>query len=481
MINFNITWRSEAKIPLYQQLYEQVKDKIRSGQIPAGEKLPSRRKLASLLGLSLNTVETAFEQLHAEGYIRAIPQSGSYVCKLQSPLQIAPLTASIPADQDIPPPPEEQAACPFDLSTNQVDTSSFPFKTWSRTIKAVMQDHSQTMLQLAHPQGDFSLRQSLADYLHAFRGVNCQPDQIIIGAGTEYLLGLIVQLLGRNKRYAVENPGYRRISQIIKSNGATVRPIGLDADGIAVSQLEESKAEIVYVTPSHHFPTGIIMPVSRRNQLLRWASQSGRRYIIEDDYDSEFRFQGRPVPALQGLDSCNRVIYIGTFSKSLAPSIRISYLVLPMQLLAVYRQTLGFYSCTVSRFEQIILHRFMADGHFEKHLNRMRLVYRERKDALIKSIEQSPYSHQIEVIGENAGLHLMLRIGNSLAESELIRRAQAQGIKVHGLSEYYSDGADKHKNAGSSTAGTVVIGYANYRPQQIEACVECLLKAWFNG
>lgn len=243
-----------------------------------------------------------------------------------------------------------------------------------------MHDENRLLLEPAHPQGDYPLRESIARYLHAYRGVRCQPEQIIIGAGTEFLIGLIIQMLGRDRVYAVENPGYPKTFRIFQGAGARVRLVGLDGDGIRPDALLLSGADCVYITPSHHFPLGVIMPVNRRMQLLNWANAGENRFIIEDDYDSEFRFGGRPIPALQGLDMNDRVIYLSNFSKSIAPSIRISYMVLPPSLLAVYRRELLFYASSVSRFEQYTLCRFLSDGHFERHLNRMRGIYRARKD-----------------------------------------------------------------------------------------------------
>ncbi len=310
-----------------------------------------------------------------------------------------------------------------------------------------------------HPQGDHALRENIAGYLHEFRGVHCSAEQIVIGAGTEYLLGMIVQIIGKESVYAVENPGYRKTYQVLKSFDASVVLVGLDQEGLSVEQLKKTPASIAYVTPSHHFPLGIVMPINRRLQLLKWANIKDGRYIIEDDYDSEFRFSGRPIPALQGMDE-DRVIYISTFSKSLAPSIRVSYMVLPEKLLEKYRLGFSFYSSTVSRFEQFILLRFIEGNHFERHLNRMRNLYKGRRDTLVEQVKMR-FGNLIEITGENAGLHLLLTYHGKLTERDLVRRAAQAGVKVYGLSEYDIE------PAGSLPKNTVILGYANFDAEQI--------------
>ena len=233
-----------------------------------------------------------------------------------------------------------------------------------------------------------------------------QPEQIIIGAGTEYLYGLLIQLLGHEAVYAVENPGYQKIGKIYRNYQVNWTYIDMDDEGVEVSQLEEKKVDIVHISPSHHYPTGIVMPISRRYELLGWASKGEGRYIIEDDYDSEFRYRGKPIPSLQSSDEKGKVIYIGTFSKAIAPAIRVSYMVLPGDLLDIYRRDCSFYSCTVSRIDQRILNEFIRDGYFERHLNKMRMRYRAKHDLLLAGLE--PFKKQFVISGEDAGLHLLL-------------------------------------------------------------------------
>lgn len=467
MITFNID--TQNGVPLYEQLYSFIKSEIKNGNLKTGEKLTSKRKLATHLKISKNTIETAYEQLMAEGYIKSVPKSGYYVAKLDNEFVFS---ANNTLPQIVPESPNKEQQYKYDFKTNIVDTTFFPFATWARLSKEIMHDENRELLKASHPQGDKKLREHIAKYLHEYRGVNCLPEQIIIGAGTEYLLSLIVQILGRSCVYGVENPGYSKTYKVLKSNGVKVNAIGLDNDGMSIEKLKESNSNIAYITPSHHFPLGIIMPINRRMQLLKWSNQDKDRYLIEDDYDSEFRFNGRPIPALQGLDTNHKVIYISTFSNSIAPSIRISYMVLPPALLLRYRQDFMFYSSTVPRFEQYTLYKFIKDGHFERHLNRMRNIYKSRKEKLVDELKKLPISDKIEIIGENAGLHLLLKVSGSLNEDDLLKRAKKHGIKLYGLSSYFI------KEDENMPQNMVILGYSNFNELEIESAVKLLGEAW---
>lgn len=455
------------KKPLYMQLYVYLVKEIRAGNLKENEKLPSKRELSAHLKISQNTIDTAYQMLVDEGYVRAVPRSGFYVCKLDAPL-IRPQAEYMAIREQ---PQQLQTAFKYIFSTSAVDTRSFPYLTWSKIAKNIMYNNPE-LLSHGHPQGDECLRTALGKYLHEFRGINCTPEQIIIGAGIEYLLGLITEILGVSRVYALENPGYLKAYHIIKNNGGSIRFIGLDSCGILPAELNASRADVVYITPSHQFPTGAVMPIGRRMEILKWANSGGDRYVIEDDYDSEFRFNGRPIPALQGLDNTDRVIYIGTFSRSIAPSIRIAYMVLPKPLLEIYKRDFYFYSSTVSRFEQHTLAHFIEGGHFGRHVNRMRNIYKKRKEALVDAIKSTPLGENSEIIGENAGLHFLLRLNNGMTEGELIAGAAAHGVKLTGLSHYCL------APSAFSPGSTVVLGYAGLQPQDITEAVQLLLQAW---
>lgn len=467
---FTCSLDNRSTTPLYEQLYRYIRIEIECGHLRANEKLPSKRTLCAHLKVSQNTVETAYAQLAAEGYLFTKPKSGYYVQKMDSPLIGEHAVKHIPSPEKTGNIPAELPTI-YDFKTNEVDTDCFPFSTWAKLTRETLCEDSRKLLGAMHPQGEEGLRAEIARYLYDFRGIQTSPDRIIVGAGFEYLLGLAVQLLGRERLYAVENPGYPKIGKILGSNGVKITAIELDESGIRPDQIRQSGAEIVHVTPSHHFPLGIIMPIARRQQLLRWAEESESRFILEDDYDSEFRFSGRPIPALQGLDRSGRVIYFNTFAKSLAPSIRIGYMVLPEPLLDIYRRKFRFYSTTVPSFEQYTLRRFLHDGYFERHLSRMRNVYKIRRDKLLEAISRNDPTRKITVSGQDTGLHLLLHVDNGMSETQLVETAKKNGVRVYGLSGYYSAAPTVSRNQ-------VVLGYAGFPPEDFDRAVGLLTEAW---
>ncbi|MBE5957025.1 MAG: PLP-dependent aminotransferase family protein [Lachnospiraceae bacterium] len=451
---------------LYEFLYKQIKNDILAYRLSPDEKLPSKRALAKHLNVSTITVENAYQQLMAEGYIYSRPKSGFYV---------AHVSASKKAEQN--PPVWNHAGeinpdCFYaDFVNNSTSTSSFPFTTWTKLMRETMSDDADSLMVRSPSTGVLKLRQAIAAYLFQFRGMAVEPEQIIVGAGTEYLYGLIIQLLGRNHTYAVEDPGYQKITKIYQANNVNCISIPLDENGIDVDYLNKTKADIVHISPSHHFPTGIVTPVSRRYELLSWASKASGRYIIEDDYDSEFRLLGKPIPSLQSIDVLEKVIYINTFSKSLTSTIRISYMVLPKSLMERYKEELNFYSCTVSNFEQYTLARFIEQGHFEKHINRMRNYYRTQRDAIISCIKQHPYYDRVTIKEENAGLHFLLEVNTKLTDQELIEKAGANGIHISCLSEYYYS----HQKA---RPHTLVLNYSGIEQEKIGRAIELLFSSF---
>ena len=311
----------------------------------------------------------------------------------------------------------------------------FPFTVWARLMRQTILEQDTALLRPAPPSGAAVLREAIAQYLRQFRGMAVSPEEIIVGAGTEVLYNLLVQLLGRDKCYAVEEPGYGKIARIYGVNQVALEYIGVDEKGLDIAALRRTEADVVHISPSHHYPTGIVMPIGRRHELLRWAAQKPGRYILEDDYDSEFRFVGRPIPTLYSADENRRVIYINTFSKTIAPSIRISYMVLPPELLERFRARLGFYACTVSAFEQYTLANFMARGHYEQHLNRMRKRYHQKRDAVIETIEKSGLGARITE--QDAGLHFLMTLPTALSDARLREQAAARGLHLPLLSDYY--------------------------------------------
>lgn len=418
--------------PLYEHLYKCIKNDIMNGTLPARTKLPSKRSFASNLGVSAITVENAYAQLLSEGYIYSRPKKGYYVSTFSRsllPPRAMPETAVAL--------PEARPVFFADFSSNQTRPDNFPFSVWAKLMRETMQERNSELMTKPPCGGIFELREAIASHLKQFRDMQVQPEQIFVGAGTEYLYGLLVQLLGFDKVYAIENPGYEKIAQIYESYQVRRRFIDMDDCGIRMDRLEESGADVVHISPSHHFPTGIITPVSRRYELLGWAAKSDSRYIIEDDYDSEFRLTGKPIPALQSIDLMEKVIYINTFSKSLTSTMRISYMVLPPGLAQRFLEQMSFYSCTVSNFEQYALMRFIREGYLEKHINRMRNYYHRQRDALLDAIKKSPLSSRVTITEEDSGLHFLMKIDTALSDTELMEKAREKGLRLTALSRYY--------------------------------------------
>ena len=411
-------------VPLYEALYRCIRAEILSGVLTAGQKLPSKRTLAANLEVSKITVEAAYGQLLSEGFICAREKVGYFVERVESrPRQEAPAC---------PPEPEVTPAFGVDLAGD--GPAKFPFSVWSRLQRCVMLDYGEKLLRPLPNQGYLELRRAIAAHLAAFRGMRVSPEHILIGAGTDFLYNLLIQLLGRSRRYAVEEPGYGKIRQIYAAGGAECVDAPMDDQGVIPAVLDH--ADVLHISPSHHFPTGLVTPVSRRLELLNQAARD-EKWIIEDDYDSEFRFDARPKPAMYALDRSGRVIYMNTFSKSLAPSIRISYMVLPAALMAKFQERLGFYSCTVPSFEQYTLERFLSQGHFEKHINRMRKLYKNRRNKLVELLNRSPIAEKITILEQDAGLHFLLRFDTDLPDGELVAQWAAAGIRIMALSDYY--------------------------------------------
>lgn len=423
MYNFTVILDNSIKKPLYQQLYEYIAKEIRERRFAENERMPSKKALSAHLGISVNTIETAYEILVQEGYLEPVARSGFYVRYIDAPVGKA---SALETEHE-----ELREKYEIDFRTNAVDVNSFPYATWVKLSKEVMYENPE-LLNAGEVKGDYELRRNIAKYLSEFRGVSCSPKQIIVGAGIEYLLMLLIEILGGNRVYALENPGYGKVNAILKNNGCAINYIDLDKKGISLESLQKTNSNAVYITPSHQFPAGIIMPVDRRIELINWADGGEDRYIIEDDYNSEFNFSKKPITAVQGISGSEKVIYLNTFSRILAPSIRIAFMVLPPKLLEIYEEKFSRYSPTVSRFEQHTLSRFISENYLSRHLNRVKKIYRKRRDALIDVLKRSPYD--IEISGEKAGLHLLIKSGSA---EEIMKKAFESGIKLYNAEDYY--------------------------------------------
>lgn len=383
-----------STIPLYEQLYLLICSDLRSGAIRSGEKLPSKRLLAEHLGVSRITVEAAYQQLCAEGWVIAKERSG-YFAESLLPHSVSPYQPMKPHAVEKKP----------DSAARQ-----FPASVWARLTRKVLLDYRDTILCPIPNAGLLELRSAIAAELLRSRGLSVTPEQILIGSGTEYFYNILIQLLGRDRVYGLESPGHTKIAAVCKANGVAVEPIVLDKHGMQLQAVAAGSADILYLSPSHQFPSGVVMPVRRRQELLRWAAEKERRYLIEDDYDAEFRFSGKPIAAMAGMDP-GKVIYLNTFSKTLAPSLRISYMVLPTQLMEEYRNRLGFYSCSVPALEQMTLALFLSEGHFERHLNRMRKHYRRILACLCSTLAAAGGERVSIYSGD--GLHFVMLVRNA--------------------------------------------------------------------
>lgn len=453
---------------LYEHLYKCIKNDILNGVLTIGEKLPSKRNFAKNLNISTITVENAYAQLMAEGYIYSLPKKGYFVADISTSVLENTTTARFPVTEvPITQVPVTQNPYFADFVSNSITADNFPFSIWAKIIREVISEECDALMTNPPSGGIPELRSAIAQYLFQFRGMKVDPAQIIIGAGTEYLYGLLIQLLGNDNTFAVEDPGYRKIAQIYNSHQANCKHIPLDNYGVELTALEESGADIIHISPSHHYPTGIVTPISRRYELLGWASKSSSRYIIEDDYDCEFRLQGKPIPSLQSIDVMEKVIYINTFSKSLASTIRISYMVLPHHLLERFYRQLGFYSCTVSNFEQYTLARFISQGYFEKHINRTRNFYKTQRDTLLNCIKNSPLASRSTIMEEDAGLHFLLKLDTKLSDEDLIEKAKQAGLHIACLSKYYYKPQKLMEH-------TLVMNYSGLEPKKIPEAVHRL-------
>lgn len=450
------------ELPLYEQIYLAIKKEIQGGTLREKQKLPSKRNLAKELGVSVNTVDFAYSQLSSEGYIETVPKSGCYVKKIDR-LQHIELESKPLALE------HKGLGYEVDFSPSDVDKEHFPYCAWRKILKQSFDEMDDDILKSPPLQGDFALREAIAEYLRQSRSIECDSEQIIIGTGTSSLLRCICGIMEKDRIIATENPVYNDAYRIFQGMGRQCVPIYTANDEDVVKDLENSRAGAFYVTPSHQFPLGFSMPVSTRMSLLNWAGKG--RYIIEDDYDSEFRYTGRPLPPIKSMDKYGKVVYIGTFSKCIAPSLKISYALLPSELFKKYQKSGGVYISASSRLEQKVLCAFIKEGHFERHINKMRNLYGKKRNLLVSLL--SKYK-DIEIKGENAGHHILIGL-KGLSEQKMITLAEKSGVKVYPVSDYFiGDIKNRYKSC-------VLLGYGALGMSDIEKGVENLARAWGIG
>jgi len=445
---------------LYSQLYHWIKKEIEENRLLPGMKMPSIRQLTTHLKVSRNTIEAAYQQLKAEGYLESIPKSGIWVTEIEKPLQHR-LEVEHPIILECKP----SSKVLVDFQYGDVDLDKFPLKQWKKCLSDAVVYENNWLFQYSENQGDFELRREISNYLLQSRGVRSTPEQILITAGTQASMSVICRLLAlQEKTVAMEEPGYRGVRSVLEDQGCHIEPVPLEKDGLSVKHIQMSRAKAVYITPSHQFPFGMIMSISKRMRLLKWAYQTGG-YIIEDDYDSEFRFQGQPIPSLKSLDEEERVIYLGTFSKSFLPSARISYIVFSPSLMAQYSQKLATYNQPASPIIQRAMALFMKSGEFDRHIRRMRKMYQKKHHALLSSIEQY-MGTQVSVVGEKSGLHILLKL-KGITAIELIENGLQKGVKVYSPSRFWL-------NPNPESNSYIMLGFGGLSIEEIEKGVKLL-------
>lgn len=460
-----------SSLPIYQQIYQQIKIDILNGNLADGRRITSTRALAKELQIGRNTVESAYAQLVLEGYLTNRPSSGYVVNSL--PFDLNQRTQPPECHQNaVASSADNEKAILYSFQYGSLSSSTFPDKLWRKYTNDLLGSAELQKIQnYGNVKGDLGLRMQLKAYLYHSRGVNCEADQIIVCSGTQSALEILIQLHQNEcKRVAMEEPSYNGAIIVFQNNGYQVFPIPVHSDGIRLTDLSLSSAKMVHITPSHQFPTGVVMPIHKRIQLLHWAKEH-EAILIEDDYDSEFRYHGRPIPSLQSIDTSGRVVYIGTFSKSLSPGMRMAYMILPKWLLPKYEERYSGYQCTVPVIEQIVMSRFIAEGHWEKHNRKICLAHKKKHDVLLQSLG-AYMGDKVKIHGQQAGLHLMLEFLEEQQESVLIEQALEQQVRVCPVSPFWLNSQNYKNNC-------VIFGYGMISENDIPAAVKLLARAWF--
>lgn len=453
--------------PLYMQLYRYIKDGIVRGEIASGEKLPSLRGLADSLGLSVTTVELAYAQLSVEGYICSRPQRGYFVNAIGPVAGRAEDVIAATSDFDI---------SRLEKSRFRYDTECYDFKGWKRCAGKVFSSYSHLLMEPSDIQGEEFLRHQIAGYLYTSRGVRCAPHQVVLAAGMQQITDRISTMLSRIdiRDIAIEEPGYSPVNSIFRDRGFRLKGVPVLEDGISIDELPEGKPSAVYVNPSSQFPTGAVMPAAKRYRLLKWAEKNGS-YIIEDDYNSELRYLGRPVPSLQGLDTDNRVIYLGSFSGTLFPAIRMSYMVLPEPVLEVFMESCEDYLQTCSKAEQLALAIYMAEGRYQAGIRKMRKSFALKLEAAKNAFAEYG-GENVKTVDTTSGMKMIIHVKSGRSYEKLIKEAEEVGLEVKDLSDYsHSD------RAGMPGMKTLVFSYSIVPYDEMDELVRRLMEKWFRN
>ena len=452
------------KRPCYLQLYDYIKNAILSGEIAEGEKLPSLRRLAKSLALSLTTISLAYNQLSVEGYIYSKAASGYFINDVSLARRSAnATTGGFGADF-------AETAMPAERASNQYDLSCFDFNKWKKCFNKILTEYPHLLLSESDPQGEPALRYEISKYLYSSRGVVCNPSQIMIGAGTQQITGQLSLFLARMSinHVTVEDPCYLPVKNIFRDRGFALTAVAVGKNGINIQKLPANIMSAVYVCPSNQFPTGAVMPVGKRYELLEWAKRNDS-IIIEDDYDSELRYFGKPIPALQGLDTHQRVVYLGSFSSTLFPSVKISYMVLPPQMAEISSSLTNDYSQTCSKAEQLTLALFMEHGYYQTNIRKLRSLYSQKLQAVLNSIHN--YAHNfITPVNTSSGVNMIINVRSGKTSDILCAEANGLGVAVFPVSIYTSE---------SNPDASPLIFYYNQIPLElIDDTVKTLVERW---
>ena len=446
-------------MPRYQDIARQLKTAIEQGELKPGARLPSSRTWSQELGVSRSTVENAYAELVAQGWLIRRGQAGTFVSERIYPQQSTVQVVAFAG--------ESQQPLPFQMGLPALDL--FPRELWARVMGRRLRTQTRFDLALGDVCGEAALREAIVDYLRVSRGIDCQPEQVFITHGYAASIALILHALAKpGNGMWIEDPGFPLIRPIVTRHDVEILPVPVDDNGLDITSGIQNypDARFALITPAHQSPLGVALSLARRHQILEWADRS-QAWIIEDDYDSELRLNGQPIPALQSIDVSEKVIYINTFTKTLSSTVRISYMVLPEKLLEKFYRTLFFYSCTVSNFEQYTLAKFIDEGCFEKHINRMRKYYTEKKKKFLTAIKKSKLNKYVTVHEEDAGLQFLMEIKTKYTDEEFVKRANKLGIKMSPLSGFYHLEENKSERM-------FVMNYLGVEENNIEKVVEKL-------
>lgn len=476
MLELMIDLNSDSGKPLYEQIYDYIRIHIADGKISRGEKLPSTRLLSEHLQVSRSTVELAYGQLLSEGYIDSKPSRGYYAGDISDLYLNGRVCGNANAGgkkcgnsiMETKPAAADSCRYRINFSPDENDYAYFPYHAWRKISRDMLYADDPSLFCAGEAAGEWELRQAVCQYLYHARGVWCTPEQMIIGAGNEYLLMLLAQILGGGKRVAMENPTYLKAYRTLCNMNYEMLPAEMDKSGIRMEEIKRYDPDLVYIMPSHQFPMGTVMPMKRRLELLHWAAMRENRYIIEDDHDSEFRYKGKPIPSLQGNDAAGTVIYIGTFSKSISPAIRVSYMILPKRLLASYYEHCGFYASTVPKEQQKALTAFLNEGYFERYLNKMRRIYKGKHDLFFSLLKQEKWVRRI--YGDHAGMHLLAELNVKKSASWAVNLAKKKGVRAYDLKEYMILGAKPKEGMRE----TLLLGYGALSEEEMKEGIACI-------